>query len=148
MRKLITTALSITCLSGIANYSHAEEPDLISHMGSFQYFTHKTTLAIDKRNKPLASFYVHEIEHTLKNVKAIETFDDYPVGELAETLLEPAFEDLEDALESEPWTVISDKLDAVFAACNQCHKTTNHGFIHVKRPLSNPYMQSFEPAAD
>ena len=114
-------------------------------MGAFQYYSHKTSLAIDHKNKKLASFYVHEIEHTLKDVMAIESFDDHPVGKLARNILHPAFEELEQALESDSWNAISGKFDQVIQACNHCHKTTDHGFIHIQKQSDNPYMQSFAP---
>ena len=97
MKPVQTILLSLTLIAGSAS---AEEADLIKYMGDLQLFSHKTGLAIDHKNRKLASFYVHEIEHTLEDVMKVESFDGHPVGKLAGDIIEPAFEKLEDALES------------------------------------------------
>lgn len=144
---MIHTRLLLCCalLAAVTENLHAEEPDLIKHMAAFQYFGHKTALAIDSKNKKLASFYVHEIEHTLEEVMEIESFDGHPVGKLAGEIIQPAFENLEKALKTDSWDSVSKSFDKVIDACNYCHKTTDHGYIHVQKQTDNPYMQSFTP---
>ncbi|MGB5200614.1 MAG: hypothetical protein WBN68_18795 [Sedimenticolaceae bacterium] len=46
--------------------------DLISHMGTMQYISHKTGLAIDAKNQALAGSYAHEIEEV---IEVLETAD-------------------------------------------------------------------------
>ena len=114
-------------------------------MRSFQYFAHKTSLAIDYKNAKLASFYAHEVESILEEVKKIETFDDHPIAEHAISILEPAFVNLENAIKSKKWNKASARFDDLISACNECHRTTEHGYVKIKRQIDNPYMQSFAP---
>lgn len=124
------------------------EIDLVRYMSSLQYFSHKTNLAIEKQNKPLASFYAHELEETIEHVEKVKSYDGYPIGNLVKSMLGPAFEDFEKALKSENWNHISSKFDALIQSCNSCHKATSHSFIKIERRLTNPFMQSFETFAD
>ena len=143
--KLIKSAFISSCLLLIpGSLLKAEEADLIGHMSAFQYFTHKIGLSIDNKNKKLASFYVHEVEHTLEEVMAIKSFDGHPVGKLATTILQPALEQLEKDLKSTSWNQASAGYDKFIAACNQCHETTDHEYIRISRNRDNPYSQSFK----
>ena len=129
-----------------AGQLHASDNiDLISLMKSFQYFAHKTGLAIDHKNRELTSFYAHEIEETLKEVMKVKSFDGHSIGTLAKSVLKPAHEDLEKAIKSGSWEAVSNQFDAMLDACNRCHKTTDHIYIRIQRQHHNPYMQSFAP---
>jgi hypothetical protein len=125
----------------------AEEADLIGHMGRMQYFTHKTGLAINAQNKTLATFYAHEMEHSLNEVMKIESFDGHPISRHAENILLPVFKQFETALEKADWSAIQSQYRKVIKACNQCHTTTEHEFIIIRENPDNPYLQDFNPPA-
>ncbi len=125
--------------------SHAgDNVDLIGYMGNMQYMAQKTSLAIHARNQPLAGFYVHEIEEIIEELEKIDSFDGYPIGSLAKTLLVPSFEALEASVKAGDWDKADKTMDQLLISCNSCHETTEHGYIHIQRASMNPFMQSFE----
>jgi hypothetical protein len=125
-----------------------EKIELVQYMGSLQYFAHKTSLALESRNRQLAAFYTHELEEVIEILEKVDSYDDYPVGDLVESKLEPSFEEFEAALKSGNWNETSIKFDSLIQACNACHKATDHGFIRIERPSVNPFMQSFEATGE
>lgn len=130
--------------------SENEDHDLIGNMGSLQTFSHKFDLAIGHRNLELADFYAHELEETIESTTAIEAYHDQPIGELTESMLVPAFEQLEQALDADAadWDQIDKRFDAFIDSCNACHAATDYGIIRIERTDANPFMQSFEPVED
>lgn len=144
MKKSSLASFCLVLGLGALTPAHAsDEADLLQLMGKLQYMTHKANLAVEAQNKPLANFYVHEIEEVIKELEAIESFDGHPVGALAKTVLVPAFEALEDSVKAADWVAANAKFDDLVASCNSCHKTTDHAYIHIKRISENPYMQVF-----
>lgn len=123
------------------------EPDLVGNMGDLQRFSHKMDLAIGQANRPLADFYAHELEETIAATVAIESYHDQPIGELTRTMLVPAFERLEAALDAEPAnpSELEAAVEGYVAACNACHLATGYGHLRIERSTVNPYMQSFAP---
>ena len=124
-----------------------EDHDLIGNMGAMQYFSHKLDLSIHHRNRELADFYAHEIEETLEETTEIDEYHGKPIGELAETMLTPAFERFERALDDDngDWKTIDNRFGELIDACNACHQATGYGYIDIQRTDANPYMQSFSP---
>lgn len=121
------------------------EGHFVEKMSSLQYFAHKTTLAIDNKNKPLTDFYVHELEEYIEDAAKVESYDGHPVGKLINSILMPSFEKLESAVKSGNWNNASSRLDELLNSCNSCHEQTEHGFINIERSSDNPFMQSFKP---
>jgi len=124
------------------------EPGLIEIMRSFEYFSHKLSLSIDHRNKPLADFYAHELEEVMEDAASIDSYDGYPVGSMVEAMLLPALENIESKLDEGDWTGATTGFDVLIQSCNTCHTATNHGYIKVTKTLVNPFMQSFSPEAE
>lgn len=132
-------------VSSLLATAHAgDDIELVKYMGKMQYMAHKTALAIDARNQPLAGFYVHEIEELIEYLEAVESFDGHPIGSLVKTLLVPPFEALEDGIKAGDWEGASRQFDELVTSCNSCHETTQHGYIRIQRSTANPFMQSFE----
>lgn len=121
-----------------------DELPLVQAMGSFQYFGHKASLAIDKQNRKLTSFYVHEIEEVIESIEKIDDYKGKPVGELVRHKLVPPFEKLEDAIKTGDWGNINTRFNQLVEGCNLCHVATDHEYIKIVRPKDNPFMQSFE----
>ena len=146
--KSVITLLAAALLSLPVHADDDEGVDLIDNMRALQYFTHKAALAVDRRNKPLADFYAHELEEALEQGMGIEKYHDQPIGALTKAMLWPAFERFEEVLDAPKtdWKQVSRQVDEMIGACNACHQATGYGFISLKRSRKNPFMQSFEPA--
>ena len=139
------------CVSALLSISasaseEGEDHDLIGHMGSMQYFSHKLELSLRARNRELVDFYAHEIEETIEATTEIEAYHDKPVGDLTEAMLVPAFDRFEQAVDDEngDWKAIDSRFNELINACNACHQATEYGYINIRRTDANPYMQSFE----
>ena len=144
MKKLTLTCLPLLCCVAAAPVQADEEIELVRHMATLQYMAHKTALAIDAQNRKLAGFYLHEIEEVIEKLEEIPSFDGHPIGDLARRLLAPSVERLEGALEQGDRQKVDTALDMLIDSCNACHRSTEHGYIHIRRRSDNPFMQSFE----
>lgn len=142
--KAIRTLATVLALMAPLTASADGEVELAKKMADLQYFGHKAGLAIDNKNKDLASFYAHELEETVENVAKIETYDGYPVGKLTTAMLMPALDKFESALKAGDWKKTSTSFDQLLRTCNDCHTATEHGFINIERRKDNPFMQSFK----
>lgn len=140
--------IPVLLAAGIGLAEAGEDVELVSYMSSMQYFAHKTGLAIDHKNHKLAKFYAHELEEYIEKVEAVKSFDDQPIGNLARSILVPAFKEFEVALDAGKWDKSSAKFDTLIDKCNACHMTSDHGYIQIRRSTSNPFMQSFEPLGE
>lgn len=146
MKTRSTATLCILLFAAMQSPVHAgDEVELVRLMGNMQYMAHKTALAIDARNQPLATLYLHEIEEVIEKLEQVESFDGHPIGSLVKSLLVPSFETLEDRVKSGDWNRASAQFDRLVDSCNSCHGTTDHGYIHIQRSTANPFMQSFQP---
>ncbi len=131
-------------LMTVSSSQAGEDVELVRYMSSMQYMTQKTGLAIQGRNQPLASFYVHEIEEVIERLEEIESYDGHAIGSLVKSVLVPPFEALEETVKAGDWDGANAKFDQLLAACNTCHDSTDHGYIRIQRSAENPFMQSFE----
>ena len=135
--------LTLSLLVGGLPLAKADNVELVEAMSALQYFTHKTSLAVDARNAPLAAFYAHELEEILEQLESVESYHGHPIAKLVEAMLVPSFEQLESAVKAEQWTQSSAAVDRLIDSCNQCHSATQHGFIQIERTTHNPYFQTF-----
>ena len=124
-----------------------EEPELAQYMVRVQRWSHKTALAIRARNQPLTDFYLHELEETVASIQHdVPTYEGYSIGQQTKQMLVPSLDALDAAVDDADWRAADARLKAMARACNQCHSTTDHGFIRVQfDSLANPFAQSFEP---
>lgn len=145
-RQATLTAVCLSVLMAVpAARASGEGLELVSYMSRLQYFAHKVDLAIGARNRKLADLYAHELEEYLEKVEEVDAYDDHPVGDLAESMVMPRVERLEEVLEEDDWEATSAAFGELVAGCNACHEATDHGYIRIERSAGNPYMQSFEP---
>ena len=110
-----------------------------------QYFLHKTGLSLKAENSELAKFYLHELEETIEKLESFQRYKGYPINELAEAILWPSFNVLENNMEGNSFDQVWSKYQAVVDSCNRCHQTTKHDFIQIKFNDTNTYLQSFTP---
>jgi hypothetical protein len=145
MKKILGLIAAAGLISSAANTLASEgEVELASLMGTMQKFAHKVALSLDAENKKLVGFYVHELEEVIEEVEEVESYDGHKVGKLTEKLLVPALERFEDAYKSGDWVAANQQFDVMIKTCNQCHDTTDHGYIKIERSSVNPFMQSFK----
>ena len=134
--------------AGIGLAEADDDMELVNHMSAMQYLSHKAGLAIDHKNRELAKFYVHELGEQIEQVEAIDSYDGQPIGDLTRSILVPAFEKLDATLDAGQWEKSSTRFDAFIDKCNECHQSSDHGYIQVRRSTANPYMQSFKPRGE
>ena len=145
LHRTLAAALVTATAAGSPALASEDGVELVKYMSKLQYFAHKTGLAIDAANPKLAGFYTHEMEEYVEKVEEVEEYDGYPIGKLTRSILVPAVEDLEEAIEDGRPGAMSSAFDALVAECNTCHESAGHAYIRVRRVTDNPYMQSFEP---
>jgi hypothetical protein len=115
-------------------------PHLSEIMAQQQMRHIKLWFAGDARNWPLAD---HEIDQ-LK-----DGFDDVAKllgGDLAQQHVGGAISRLEKAIEGKDHEAFVSAFDGLSAGCNACHRTLDHAFIVIQRPVLLPYSdQNFSP---
>mgnify|MGYP001081107916 CR=1 FL=1 len=144
---LMALALSTTLRADVETHGDADSgaTPLITQMLRMQYYAHKLGLAVQAENRDLQAFYAHELEEVIEAVAEIERYEDVAVSELIATTLEPAFAELEAALDGGRPSTISTKYDALLDSCNSCHENAERAFIVIQRNDHNPYAQAFSP---
>jgi hypothetical protein len=137
------------CLAALLATSSVQAGDkevsLISLMGHFQYFMHKTALSLDARNMDLVKFYAHEIEENLEIAEEYGKYKDFHIGTMVKQTLTPEFEKFEEFVDNKDLDKANAQFDKMVDSCNRCHQSSQNGFLVIKRVNSNPYMQSFKP---
>ena len=78
-----------------------------------------------------------------KELEEIDEYDGFPVGKLAKSMLLPKYEQLDQAVDKADIKTAQHKLDELIETCNQCHQTTEHGYVVIQRNSSNVYLQDF-----
>ena len=143
---VIAAALAAGPLALASEEEGPEEVELVGYMSTLQYFTHKLGLSITAENKDLAGFYLHELEELVEVIEdEVPSYDGYPIADLIRTLLAPAVENVEKAVQKGGWESADGAFDDLLTACNRCHTETKHGFIRIERRSDNPFIQSFKP---
>ena len=125
------------------------EVELASLMGEMQRHSAKLGYAIGGRNRPLASFYLVEVNEVLDELLEVEEDDGMPIAHPAGVILTPALAALAASLEeSTEWPPAWEAYEAVIGACNRCHNATEHEFIEIL-PATGvpPFNQRFEATA-
>lgn len=137
--------LILTFIFGFSPAHASGDVALVEKMTALQYFSHKTTLAIDHKNAELANFYAHELEEIIEELETVKQYHGQPIAKLVKTILVPAFENLESNIKAKRWSASSNAADQLISSCNQCHQAADHGFIVIERRKDNPFLQSFTP---
>lgn len=135
---------AILTITALPQATASEESNLVEHMAGFQYFAQKTYFSIQHKNKPLAEFYLHEMEEILEKVEEVKEFDGFKIGDMSKTLLEPTLKEVDEKVDAGKWEEASKSFDGMIEACNSCHESVNKKYIHITKPKVNPFMQSFE----
>ena len=148
---LITSSIVALLCNGCAHQDSAvshrehEEVELALLMKNVSYFTHKLGLAIAAKNTELADFYIHEVEEGLEEIYGVSTYDKLPIGDTAKKIMPTAFAALEHAIDAKAQEDMTKSYQAVIESCNRCHNATQHGYLKVLVPVTNPFNQDFTP---
>ena len=122
----------------------AEEADGSPHLSDImvqQQMRHiKLWFAGDAGNWPLAGYEFDQLK---------DGFDDIAKllgGEIAQQHVGGAISRLEKAIDGKDRGAFVSAFDGLSAGCNQCHRTLDHAFIMIQRPVLPPYSdQNFTP---
>lgn len=127
-----------------------EEPELAEYMASLQRYSHKLALSAQARNAQTADFYLHELEETSETIiDEVPSYEGHAIASLTDTLFVPTVEAVESALEAEDWSEVDARIEEMVQACNQCHQSTDHGFIQIEADVrTNPFNQTFNPTSE
>ena len=150
-RLFIISLVSTVLLSGCVHQSSSvsaekhEKVELALLMKNVNYFTQKLGLAIQSNNANLANFYVHEVEEGLEEIYSVSSYDNLPIGQTAKKIMPAAFGALEKAIDSKDQDEMLQSYQSVIESCNRCHNATQHGYLKILVPTTNPFNQNFAP---
>lgn len=144
--RALAVFVSIAALIGVLSVpvrASDDGADLVNLMAKFQRFMHKAGNALHADNLQLADFYLHEVEEVLEEVEEIRAYDNHPIGEMAQRIFEPALEQLEDAVDTGNQQTALTAYNAAIDKCNECHKSTHHGYIVIEYRGEELPLQNF-----
>lgn len=129
-----------TTIAAGSHDTHEVEDDveLATIMGEMQRHSMKLGYAINAQNQRLAEFYLHEVEETLEEIKAVREHDGLPIGHIAGVIVNPALPPLDNAIEAGDWTAANKAYQGLIEACNNCHTATQHEFIVILPATGTP----------
>jgi len=125
--------------------------ELAPFMGELQRLTHKLSLSIAAGNPELARFYAYEsIELLRETQREVPEYEGQPVALLIDRLVLPRIQALQTGLEAPASAAGAPAIEAALAgvieSCNECHRSTGHGFIRITNGSDvNPFNQDFAP---
>ena len=126
--------------AGSARPGEETEGELAYHMASLQRYADKLYFAGGAANRPLADFYLHEIEETAEMIVAEAPVEDgVEIAPLVEAMLKPAVERAEAAVASGEAAAFAAAYAGLVDACNACHQATAHGFVAISVPERPAY---------
>ncbi len=126
---------------------NSEDVGLAPYMGELQRFSHKFALAIDRKNQPLANFYLEEIRETLDQiVNKVPEYEGFPVASTIKTIMFPLLPELKKSLDGADWHAARQKYGKLVDGCNRCHAALEHEFIRITVAGTNPFNQDFTSA--
>ncbi len=118
-------------------------------MGLAQMRQSKLWFAGEAGNWKLAAYELDELQEGFDDiVREHKTHpkSPVPIDQAVQTIMTEPLAELARAIEKKDRKVFEKAYDAVTDGCNACHGATDHGFVVIRRPNSNPYSnQSFAP---
>lgn len=109
----------------------------------------KLWFAAEAENWPLASYEVDELKEGFEDVVKLHPEHGEPPQPIAKLIPEHmnlALEGITAAVAAHDRARFEGAFDALTAACNACHRATEHGFNVLQRPTAPPFSnQRFAP---
>lgn len=117
-----------------------EEIQLVIEMSHFQRFAEKLHFAGINENWELAKFYHHEVEETAeKIIEANIDKEGLNYSVLVKSMLVPSLVEVERAINKNNLEVFNSAYETMIKSCNNCHTSTNHGYIKIITPEKQTY---------
>ncbi len=87
-----------------------------------------------------AEYERHNIGGALARIAtAIPDYKGRSMADLIEAFATPQLADLEIAIKAKDPAAFGTAYEALTLGCNQCHQATNHAYVVIKRPSSDPF---------
>jgi hypothetical protein len=139
---LMTASLAVAFLGGAAWYVVSVEKRLahsfrmVGVMADYQRYADKMRFAGAAENWELARWYLWKLGTaswvvTDGLVEEYRGVEDYDVVELTQSMLWPALERLESAIEAKDPESFQSAYQVLINTCNACHHATRHGFVNI-----------------
>lgn len=146
----VSAVFALLLTSAGLSAAEAYDPEFVElapFMSNLAKLTHKLSLSVGYNNPELADFYLYESLELLEEIK--ETVPEYrglPIAMLIDRLVTPNYNSLQSAIADADHEKMTNELNKLIDSCNQCHQTTQHGFIKITpRTDFNPFNQDFRP---
>jgi hypothetical protein len=128
-------------------------PTYVSGLGELmslaQMRQSKLWFAGEAGNWKLAAYELDELKEVFADVvryHASHKNSPVPIDQAVETIITEPLADLGKAIAAKDRKLFEKAYDTVTDGCNACHQATDHWFVVLHRPKSNPYSnQSFAP---
>lgn len=120
--------------------SHSGGTELAHQMAFMQRYAEKAWFAGEAEHWELVDFYLHELEETAESIveQGIEE-DGVNISALAQSILIPSIESVEEAVDTGNLTLFKERHAALIQSCNSCHIASKHSFLKFRMPETNPY---------
>jgi len=112
------------------------KPGFGEFMSEIQVHHEKLWFAGENENWKLADFEINEIKESLAGIK--EYCTDRPESKELGMIDEP-MDSINNAVQQKNHVLFKRGFVLLTATCNNCHRTTNHGFNVIKIPDSPPF---------
>nr|SPS06284.1 conserved exported protein of unknown function [Candidatus Nitrotoga fabula] len=154
MNRLVSIFFFITC-SGLANAAGDAQADInpelsdVSQnyspgvgeiMAGIQLRHAKLWYAGTGGNWKLAKYELDEIQEGLEDVKKYHPdFEGRPLAEMVGPITSGPVEKLAKAIQARQKVLFMKSFDGLSQACNTCHTVNGFDFIHIQRPVTQPF---------
>ena len=130
--------------TGIQSVGFADEAEGLPRLGEImvrQQMRHiKLWFAGDARNWSLADYEIDQLKDGFDDVGKLLG------GDIAQQHVGGAISGLEKAIDAQDHPAFVSAFDRLSAGCNSCHRTLDHAFIVIGRPVLSPFSdQNFSP---
>ena len=128
-----------TALSNVSS-DEVPVPSLATYMLNIQAHHAKLFYAGEAENWKLVHYNIHELEEYIEEVQAVHpTHNDVEIAQLAETLLTPGIEQVEEAEDAKSLEAFRTGFKVLTAGCNNCHEQAGYTIINIQEPNGKEY---------
>lgn len=130
-----------------ANVPKRFVPGLVWFMNLIQTEHAKLWYAGEAGNWKLAQYHLAEIKEVMSEVQDfVPVYKSLPFADMMDAVIVGPIGNLEKAIDAKDAAAFAERYDGLTAACNACHKATDHDFIRIRRPAAAGFPnQDFEP---
>ena len=121
-----------TLAEGSKSKETADTPELGTTMIYMQRYSQKLGLAVEKRNKDLALFYLDELRETIDDiVKHFPEENGDPIADIANSVIVAPVKALGKPVSEGDWRQVDKGYREIINGCNNCHSLTGHAYIKI-----------------